>query len=232
MCAQITSIAQRACGTVALWRNVPVSGWNIQARDISALERAASRVAVWQNSTIPDVLQTAAYMHWLAVTVAANSKQRLAANILAKVTRQKILYETPSRLDVVISERALRCPSGDRGIMIDQLHWLGSLARYGRFNLWILTANAESHIDRGPSFTIYMSPNKDADDLAVRTPGDVTISPEAKPENVRHYIDQFRDYQRRSLRGDQAIEFVEGLAREMSDGRSGASAADGECDGA
>ncbi len=49
-------------------------------------------------------------MHWLAVTVAANSKQRLAANILAKVTRQKILYETPSRLDVVISERALRCP--------------------------------------------------------------------------------------------------------------------------
>ncbi|WP_226359404.1 helix-turn-helix transcriptional regulator [Pseudonocardia sp. ICBG601] len=26
VCAQITSIAQRACGTVALWRNVPVSG--------------------------------------------------------------------------------------------------------------------------------------------------------------------------------------------------------------
>ncbi|WP_226351233.1 hypothetical protein [Pseudonocardia sp. ICBG601] len=37
---------------------------------------------------------------------------------------------------------------------------------------------------------------------------------------VQQHIDQFRAYQGHSLRGDQAIEFVEGLAREMSDGQT------------
>ncbi|MBN9755029.1 MULTISPECIES: Scr1 family TA system antitoxin-like transcriptional regulator [unclassified Pseudonocardia] len=218
-CAKITDIARRAGGSPTLWRNVPISGWNIQPRDIGSLEGAAAQVAAWQSSVIPAALQTTTYMHWVATGGSVTSRQRLAASILAKIARQKILYETPRRLNVILSEEALEFRGENKEIMIDQLYWISSLARRGRFTLGVLPANIKPHIDRVPSFTIYTSPHEGVDNLVARTLDDEIFIPEASTDNVQRHIDQFRVYQRHSWRGDQAIEFVEGLAREMRAGK-------------
>ncbi|OLM08451.1 hypothetical protein Ae505Ps2_6157c [Pseudonocardia sp. Ae505_Ps2] len=57
-------------------------------------------------------------------------------------------------------------------------------------------------------------------------------SPESDPESTQRHIDRFRAYQRHSWRGDQAIEFVESLARGMSRGGPGDTGGDGGNDGA
>ncbi|NWJ75148.1 hypothetical protein HX744_32325 [Pseudonocardia sp. ICBG1122] len=117
---------------------------------------------------------------------------------------------------MVISEEALIFCGENREIIVDQLYWIASLARRRKFNLGILPVDSEPPLDRSSSFTIYMSPHESVDDLVAQLSNDGIITPEARSEDVQRYIDQFHTYRRHSWRGDQAIEFVEGLAREMS----------------
>ena len=141
------------------------------------------------------------------------------------VDRQTILYVSRFPIEAVISENVLRQPFGGCAVMVDQLNRITALARQGLTRPSILPADAEFEIGPALDADIYLGPSELSDNLAT-VEGRLIDS----QSSVQRHIDQFRTYQRHSWRGNQAIEFVDGLAREMSSGKFGAS--DDERDGA
>ncbi|WP_226360883.1 Scr1 family TA system antitoxin-like transcriptional regulator [Pseudonocardia sp. ICBG1142] len=229
-CAEIANLVRKSDSLQISWRGALLSGWGARQGDLSTLEAEAQRILVWHRTGIPDLLQSSSYMLQGTRTESQYSKQSAAAHMFAKISRQRVIHELPSRLEVILTEQGLRSLSGNQNVLVDQLSWIGSLAKRDRLTLGVYPSSGPIPIDHAPSVAIHLAPRSGMEDVVVHT--ELKERPESGPEEAQRHIDQFRVYQRHSWRGDQAIEFVEGLAREMGSGRSGASDADGERDGA
>ena len=190
-----------------------LNGWRADPADIGAIELEAALVLTRQISFIPELLQSAAYMRHLLQVSTRQPRQRVASQIAARIERQKILYTRRRRLEVVLHEGLLRHRFGGTYIMLDQLDRISSLAKREAVDLSILPDGIEIDLEYDADVTIYLSPNEAADDLVISSNERRPVEDQAV---TQQYIEQFRSYQRRSLRGAQAIEFVEGVAAEMA----------------
>ncbi len=114
-------------------------------------------------------------------------------------------------------ESLLKQQFGGAYVILDQLDRIISLARHRLVDLAVLPNNVNFDSAYGLDAVIYMAPHEAADNLVIKSDRRRPIENQVV---VQQHIDQFRAYQGHSLRGDQAIEFVEGLAREMSDGQT------------
>ncbi|WP_083702691.1 Scr1 family TA system antitoxin-like transcriptional regulator [Pseudonocardia sp. Ae717_Ps2] len=228
--AEISALVCKAAPLQISWRGAPIGGWGARQGDLSALESEAQRILVWHRSGIPDLLQSSSYMLQGVQIESQYSKQSTAARMFAKVSRQRVIYEQSSRLEVILTERALRGLSGNQRVLVDQLIWIGSLAKQDRLTLDVYPIGGPLSINDAPSVAIHLAPQSGMEDVVVHT--ELKESPESGPESTQRHIDRFRAYQRHSWRGDQAVEFVESLAREMSRGESGDTGGDGGHDGA
>ncbi|WP_226358671.1 Scr1 family TA system antitoxin-like transcriptional regulator [Pseudonocardia sp. ICBG601] len=209
-------------------RTPSLAGWKSRRTDRAAIELEASGALVLNHSFIPEVLQTAAYARRFVRLNSTLSKRGVDSWLSSCVLRQEVLYREGSHLEVILGESSLRRPLGNSAVMLDQLNRIQSLARQRRLDLAVLPDSVQE-MREGVNFSVYLAPNADAANL-VASSDDVDVSD--KGEVVERHVNLFRSCQRHSWRGDQAIEFVESLAREMGSGGSGASDADGERDGA
>ncbi len=190
------------------WRNASPDGWTAHRTDLAAIESEASHILIWQESFIPDLLQTPTYMRQMIHFTASQGKRQIADRVSAQVARQDALYGSVSRIEVLIRESALRQHVGNDFVMIDQLSRVISLAQQKRVSIGILTEGEAVDRPLYPNFTVYGAPRSGAVDL-------VAVLGESRPQSrrsvVQRYIDQFRSHQSRSLQGDQAITLVEGI---------------------
>jgi transcriptional regulator with XRE-family HTH domain len=117
------------------------SGWWLEYRDVLSeagqdyvmLELAASEILAYEPDQIPDLLQTPEYASALADADAnfTSDDQREHA-IEVKLARQRIVLGTRSpKLEVVITEGALRQAVGGARVMRGQLGWLADVADAG-----------------------------------------------------------------------------------------------------
>jgi transcriptional regulator with XRE-family HTH domain len=117
------------------------TGWWLDYRDVLSpaaqdfiiMEIAAAEILVYEPAQVPDLLQTADYMRAVAAADARySSGQQRAHAMEAKLNRQRVVVAGRSpRLDVVITEGALRQTVGPPRVMREQLGRLADLAEGG-----------------------------------------------------------------------------------------------------
>jgi transcriptional regulator with XRE-family HTH domain len=118
------------------------SGWWLEYRDVLSeagqdyviLELAATEILAYEPDQIPDLLQTPEYASALADADAnCTSDDQREHAIEVKLARQRIVLGARSpKLEVVITEGALRQAVGGERVMREQLGWLADVADSGR----------------------------------------------------------------------------------------------------
>jgi transcriptional regulator with XRE-family HTH domain len=117
-------------------------GWWLDYRDVLSeagqdyviMELAATEILAYEPNQVPDLLQTPQYASALADADAncAGDDQREHA-IEVKLARQRIVLGTRSpKLEIVITEGALRQAVGGPRVMRAQLGWLAAVAEAGQ----------------------------------------------------------------------------------------------------
>jgi transcriptional regulator with XRE-family HTH domain len=117
------------------------SGWwldyrdvlTVEAQDYVIMEAGASEVLAYEPAQVPDLLQTPAYSRAVAAADPRyTSEEQRAHAAEVKLNRQRVVAAgRPPRLDVVITEAALRQAVGSPWVMRDQLAALATLAEAG-----------------------------------------------------------------------------------------------------
>ena len=103
-------------------------------QDYVIMELAAAEILAFEPNQVPDLLQTPPYASALADADAnATGDDQREHAIEVKLARQRIVLGDGSpRLDVVITEGALRQAVGGQQVMRAQLGWLAAVADSGR----------------------------------------------------------------------------------------------------
>ena len=117
------------------------SGWWLDYRDVLSpaaqdyiiMELAATEILAYEANQVPDLLQTADYMRAVAAADARYTTREERAHAMeVKLNRQRIVIAGRApRLEVVITEGALRQTVGPAQVMRAQLGRLASLAATG-----------------------------------------------------------------------------------------------------
>jgi transcriptional regulator with XRE-family HTH domain len=117
------------------------SGWWLEYRDVLSeagqdyviMELAATEILAYEPDQIPDLLQTPQYASALADADAnCTSDDQREHAIEVKLARQRIVLGARSpKLEVVITEGALRQAVGGIAVMRGQLGWLADVADAG-----------------------------------------------------------------------------------------------------
>jgi transcriptional regulator with XRE-family HTH domain len=117
------------------------AGWWLEYRDVLSeagqdyviLELAATEIGVYEPNQIPDLLQTPEYASALADADAnCTSDDQREHAVEVKLARQRIVLGARSpRLEVVITEGALRQAVGGLQVMRRQLEWLADVTEAG-----------------------------------------------------------------------------------------------------
>jgi transcriptional regulator with XRE-family HTH domain len=117
------------------------SGWWLEYRDVLSeagqdyviLELAATEILAYEPDQVPDLLQTPEYASALAeADVNCTSDDEREHAIEVKLARQRIVLGARSpKLEVVITEGALRQAVGGVRVMRGQLGWLAEVADAG-----------------------------------------------------------------------------------------------------
>jgi transcriptional regulator with XRE-family HTH domain len=117
------------------------SGWWLDYRDVLSeagqdyviMELAATEILTYEPNQVPELLQAPAYARALAAADAnctSDEQREHAAEV--KLARQRIvLGDRAPRLEIVITEGALRQAVGGRTVMRAQLAWLAGVADAG-----------------------------------------------------------------------------------------------------
>lgn len=212
---ELIELAQRAEVEIAAWRELHASGWAKHQRDYDELEREAKSISIWQPSLVPGLLQTAAYTSHLLREVLGLPAKEVGAGVSARLERQEVVYRPNTRLRVVVAEHVLRHRFGGAAVMAEQLHRIATLARLPTVDFGVVPTNTHMLATYGTSMVIYESPDEDESLVIVELP--TSVVRERKPENVALYTQRFTTYQDAAIRGDQAAQFVERIANEMTD---------------
>jgi len=117
------------------------SGWWLDYRDVLSaagqdyviMELAAAEILAYEPNQIPDLLQTPQYASALADADAnCTSDDQREHVVEVKLVRQRIVLGARSpKLEVVLTEGALRQAVGGLAVMRGQLEWLASVAEAG-----------------------------------------------------------------------------------------------------
>jgi hypothetical protein len=109
-------------------RRLSQGGADSIQREISELEKAATRIRNLQVAVIPGLLQTAGYAHGVfSQVLAVYGGFDVDAAVAARISRQAILYEPARQFDFVFCEAALYMPPCPRESMLGQLDRLMAL---------------------------------------------------------------------------------------------------------
>ena len=118
------------------------TGWWLDYRDVLSagaqdyviMETAATQILAYESNQVPDLLQTAGYMRAVAEADARyGSAEQRAHAVEVKLNRQRVvLAGRAPRLEMVLTEGALRQVVGPPWVMREQLRLLAELAETGR----------------------------------------------------------------------------------------------------
>ena len=103
------------------------------AQDYVIMETAATEILTYESHQVPDLLQTPDYMRAVATAdVRYDAAEQCEHAVQAKLNRQRVvLADRAARLDVVVTEGALRQTVGQPRVMREQLARLADLAETG-----------------------------------------------------------------------------------------------------
>jgi hypothetical protein len=166
---------------------------------------------VFQPAEIPGLLQTAPYARRIFEMIDTPGEQ-IAPAVNARMQRQDALYEPGKHFEFVLTEGALRWRPGPLEIMGAQYDRLIRAAEVGSVGLRVLPYSIQAPAFYDNPFIIYEIPD-DPWVLVEGTPREQEYRQEDQLEMCRTAFARCWDA---ALAGDGAIQFIEGLRRELA----------------
>lgn len=126
------------------WSRQLGTGHRAAQEDMIALERNASHIRAVDLTLVPGLLQTGEYAAALFRKLAEIRKTPRDTDeaVRVRMQRQNVLYDSSKRIELVISEFALRHPIGDRSVMAAQLDRIHALQGLPAVKLGFVPLNA------------------------------------------------------------------------------------------
>lgn len=179
--------------------------------DLIGLEAEARTIRSYEQELVPGLLQTPAYARavfrngWPAETT-----EQIDRRVEVRMERQEVLTRTdpaPPRLNVVLSEGALRRPVGGYDVMRQQLEYLLRPRDRANITVQVLPFDAGVHPAMTAPFTMMTFP--DPDDLGVVFIENVTGGLFLEdPHELRIYEEIWSTVQASALSADDSQAFL------------------------
>lgn len=195
-----------------LRRQGGVAGFEQSVHDV---EREHTRLGEFQVAVIPGPLQTADYARALLTVPtgpAAWSADEAAieAKISERLRRQEILYDRGKRIQIVVTEGALRTMYGAVATQIGQMDKLVSLSRLPSVELGIIDFRRKLPVHPW-GFRIY------DDDLVVSESltDEKSYTVRDNPEQIAAYLEAFNELRQASVTGNEAEAIIQNVIEDL-----------------
>lgn len=173
-------------------------------------EAKAGLIRGYQPAILPGLFQTAAYARHVLSAGPDGPPPDLAERVLARLERQRILYDDTKRLEFVIPEAVLRSPLGPPAEHTEQLARLGEILRRPNVDLRILPLTA-APVWRTSGFVLFENlPGAEPFVHIELLTRPINID---EPTQVDTYRRAFLRLQQASTTGDQTEEMITQIRR-------------------
>jgi len=212
---RLTALIEAAYSEVHPWGEALQRG-NLQ-QGIQEHERAATRIAVFQPSVVPGLLQIAEYARRvIAMFHRQYAESDPAAELASRLERQLALYDTDRHFDFLITEAALRWRPGPAQLLLAQLDRIASISSLENVSIGLIPLTAEATTLTTHGFVMYEDAEQHDSWVTVETiHADVRV---AAPEDMEIYRSRWSLLRKMALFDADAQEF---LGRIVDDLRSG-----------
>jgi hypothetical protein len=196
------------------WREELRGGLAAGQRRVARIEQRASLLRTFAHASVPALFQDAAYaarLFELGEFTTPGQRRDVAAAVSARLERQAVLYRPDKRIELVISEAALRWRPVPGPAMAAQLHQVASLSTLPSVRLGVVPLDVESDTPLLHGFNIFGDPDAGEETLVI---AETLTAPVyvRDPEYVAVYAEAFARLMRSAVVGDDARGFVARLA--------------------
>ncbi|WP_216214675.1 helix-turn-helix domain-containing protein [Amycolatopsis aidingensis] len=194
-----------------------VGGAGAQQRSYRDRDQQASRIATFQPSMVPGLLQTPAYARDVIflpaspVRLGHSTPEDAERMVSVRIERQSLLYDPDRTLLFVLGEAALWTRMGSLETHLGQLDRLQSVVGLRTIDVCILPFTAVMPLAPPLGFIIY-----DNGYVMVETPTGEHLLRD--PEEIRSYELIFDHLRAESVSGDAAVELIQGVSRRLTTG--------------
>lgn len=214
---RLTALIEAAYDEVNPWRSAMRRRRNLQ-ETVHDLETTAARIATFQPALVPGLLQTAEYARRvIGMFHRQYDTADPAAEVAGRVNRQLALYEAHRHFDFLITETALRWRPGPVATQLAQLDRIASVSTLENVTVGLIPLAIEATALTTHNFVVYEGEDGDADaTVTVETiHADMTVD---TAEHVALYRDRWSQLCGMALFGDDAREFLQGVATDLRKG--------------
>ncbi|WP_133903952.1 helix-turn-helix domain-containing protein [Actinophytocola oryzae] len=202
--AQLAALIEAAYNEVHPWGSALQRG-NLQ-ESVQDQESTATRIAVFQPSVVPGLLQTAEYARRVIGMFHRDyARSDQAAEISSRLHRQLALYDTDRHFDFLITEAALRWRPGPVQVLLAQLDRIMSIRTLDNVTVGLIPLSAEATTLTSHGFVLYEGDGQESWVTVETIHADMKV---AAPDHVGIYRSRWGLLREMALYGDEAREFL------------------------
>lgn len=209
---------------LTLTRQARQRGWWSSYKDVLGdsyveFEAGADRIRSYELSTIPGLLQTAAYAAALLRGSLIRDSAEISRLVELRMERQTLLiHEKPPNVWVVIDESALRRPFGTLDDQIEQLQRLIDTEGSDHVTVQVLPKEAGLHPGLAGPFVILDFPDDDPSLVYLEAkPNSLYLE---EPDELRRYSVVFQNLSAMALSPDASIAQLIKIADQLTEKRT------------
>lgn len=152
---ELSQLALSAATEARSWHISHRAGLAARQREMGQMDRSATRIAHFQPSVIPGLLQSEGYARRVMTMGDVTGKGGIDAGVKARMKRQAILRERGRRFEYVLTEGALRWRPGPDQVMEEQLGKLLAAAALPSVSLSVIPFAREARTWYSQGFAIF-----------------------------------------------------------------------------
>jgi transcriptional regulator with XRE-family HTH domain len=213
--ARLTGMIEAAYNEVHPW-GAAVRLGNLQ-EGVQEQESTATRIAVFQPSVVPGLLQIAGYaQRVIALFHRQYTETDQAAEIASRLDRQLALYDTRRHFDFLVTEAALRWRPGPAQLLIAQLERIMSIGSLENVSIGLIPLSAQATTLTSHGFVMYEGEHQDSWVTVETIHADMKV---AAPEHMEIYRSRWSLLRKMALFDADAQEFLGGIVDDLRSGQ-------------
>ena len=211
---RLTALIESAYSEVHPWGAALQRG-NLQD-GIQDQESTATRIAVFQPSVVPGLLQIAEYARRvIAMFHRQYTDSDPSAELASRLQRQLALYDTDRHFEFLITEAALRWRPGPTRLLLAQLDRIASISSLENVSIGLIPLSAEALTLSTHAFVIYEGEHRDSWVSVETIHADMRV---AAPEHLDIYRSRWSLLKKMALFDAAAQEFLSSIVEDLRSG--------------
>ncbi|GAA4554781.1 MULTISPECIES: helix-turn-helix transcriptional regulator [Pseudonocardia] len=194
------------------WRNADRPDHATQQRVRAVRDVDATEILIFQSEVVPGLLQTPEYTRRLLEVHSLVPPEAIPAAVIARMDRQTVLFDEAKRIEVVITETALRWRPGTIALSRAQLDRIGTLAALPNVEIGVISREQQELARPLHSFVLLEFSDEPA---AVQVETLTAEQEVTDPADVALYRDFFTEQREQAVRGTDLTALLAAISDEL-----------------